>query len=93
MEEEYQNEIVIDCQPGPLRPNDVLKNVLEEIQFDECDNPLKITDFINISKAFGIWVFVIKNKNNEPIYDKYKDSFGEKLKEYYKMGIVRYAHW
>lgn len=79
------HQIVIDCQPGSMRPDGILTSVLDGTE-------LTSTDFTITRKFFGEWTFVLNESKNN-IYDIYKNNIGATLKNMNAQGYVRYAEW
>ena len=77
--------IVLDCAPGSMRPDDVLKLVLDNTE-------LTSDDFVITSKLFGSWTFEL-NENKNEIYLKHKSAIGETIKKMFEHGFIRYGEW
>lgn len=76
-----EHYIVIDCQPGYTRPDDVLKRM--------CDILLLDFDMFEIKhKFFGEWTWLIKDNT---IHVNKREDMVHFLKKCYSDGIIRYA--
>lgn len=78
-------EIILDCPPGPYRPDDALKDILINL-------PLSIDDFTILGKCFGSWTFELKKEKNI-IYEQNKTEIVKRIEETYNSGKIRYAEW
>ncbi len=79
------HQIVIDCAPGSMRPDDILKLVLD-------NTDLTSSDFTITSKFFGEWTFVLDESKND-IYNTHKHDIGETMKNMNHNGLIRYGEW
>ena len=77
--------IKIDCPPGSIRPDEVLKMVLES-------TILTSDDFVISHRFFGVWTFVLKT-GMEKIYEDEKAVITQALKKCYSAGAIRFASW
>ncbi len=77
--------ILLDCVPGPIRPNNILDNILK-------NTSLKSSDFIVESTTFGQWVFRLNN-DKEQLYQDNLDIIVSEISKAYKSGQIRYAEW
>lgn len=77
--------LVIDCIPGRIRPNDILKYVIS-------GTGLKENDFTVESALFGAWNFSI-NPEKKSLFEKNKDQIIERLVFSYRNGSIRYAEY
>lgn len=78
-------QIILDCYPGVIRPNNVLENILESTQ-------LSISDFNVVSKFFGAWTFELAEDKQE-IFKNYENLIISKITDVYNKGLIRYAEW
>ncbi len=79
------HQIVIDCPPGSIRPDDILKLVLNATE-------LTSTDFKVTTKMFGEWTFVLDESKNS-IYETHKDDIGTIMRKMNSEGYIRYGEW
>lgn len=91
--------LVIDCAPGPLRPDAILKMVLTDDvpDFEEEDallynDSISETDFTLISANFGEWKYAVY-KDKELLFELHLPKIVDHLKNLYKCGQIRYAEW
>lgn len=77
--------VEIDCPPGKMRPDDILKMVLKNLE-------ITIDDFIVDSKSFGSWTFKLNEEKNE-IYKLSIDIIKERIINFYRNGLIRYASY
>ena len=78
--------IVIGIRPGTIRPDDILKNILNKYV------NLSKDDFEITLKSFGNWTFNV-HKDKEEIFKIYLNKIIEELKNLYNKNIIRYAEW
>ena len=78
--------IVIGICPGITRPDDILKNILNEYI------NLSKDDFEITLKNFGNWTFNV-HKDKEEIFKIYLNKIIDKLKDLYHKNVIRYAEW
>lgn len=76
-------ELVIDCPPGATRPDGIATQVLQ-------DTGIVLNE--PVSCLFGSWTWEISEDYSE-LYEKNKKLIGDRLKELYSNGIIRYAAW
>jgi hypothetical protein len=79
-----ESGIEIGCSPGVIRPDSILRTILEQI--DE----LSEHDFIVKSKSFGDWNFSIYSDKKD-ILDKNYDKIFDILQKLYNQRTIRYA--
>lgn len=77
--------ITLDCPPGSHRPNDALKDVLQ-------DTPFTIEDFILLSCVFGQWSFQLSSNKLET-FEIHKNDIITNIKKLYNSSRIRYAEW
>jgi len=80
----YDSGIEIGCKPGIIRPDDILKSILVEIE------ELSIDDFYVKSRSFGDWNFSVY-ADKENILNKNHDNIVDILIKMYNQGRIRYA--
>jgi hypothetical protein len=85
MDYNKENYIVLDCEPGYPRPNDILTTVLR-------DTELTNDDFSITLKCFGAWTFNINNNKVEEFH-KYFDIIGKAITSAEIHGRIRYGEW
>jgi dimeric dUTPase (all-alpha-NTP-PPase superfamily) len=78
-------QILLDCPPGIIRPNNVLENIL-------VSTTLEVSDFEITSKCFGAWTFELSEEKRK-IYEDYENLIITKIKDAYNDGLIRYAEW
>lgn len=81
-------EIAIDCNPGTVRPDKILEQLIAEIS----DTELTVDDFIITSKMFGEWVFELYSDKDE-IYKRNQDKISKILSDYHVSKKIRYARF
>ena len=92
--------LVIGCNLGPTRPNDILKMILltlDEHDFEEEDallynDSLSFDDFVLISANFGEWKFGIY-KDKELLFELNLLKITDHLTNMYRSNLIRYAEW
>jgi hypothetical protein len=93
--------LIIDCLPGPTRPNDILKMVLLNINKDNFeeedddllyDDDISFEDFTLISSSFGEWKFGIY-KDKEQLFELNLPKITDLLTNLYNSRQIRYAEW
>ena len=92
--------LVIDCLPGPTRPNDILKMILltlDENDFEEedalmFDDGLNIDDFSLISSSFGEWKYGVY-KDKEQLFEANLPKMVDFLTNLYNNSQIRFAEW
>ena len=93
--------LIIDCLPGPTRPNDILKMVLLNINKDDFeeedddllyDDDISFDDFTLISSSFGEWKFGIY-KDKEQLFELNLPKITDLLTNLYNSRQIRYAEW
>jgi len=94
--------IIIDCIPGPTRPEDALKHILidDEPEFEEDDalinddnnNEILYKDFRLVSNSFGEWKFAVY-KDKEQAFEAKLPKILDRLTNLFNSNIVRYAEW
>jgi hypothetical protein len=90
-------KIEIDCEPGPIRPDNVLKMIIK-------DTFINFEDFEIQSKLFGNWTWNLDNKlkviineknisimTTHSLYKKYYDDIKNKIILLYDSGMIRYS--
>lgn len=78
-------EVEIDCPPGCVRPDDILRDVLKGLS-------ISFNDFKQTSTCFGNWVFqLVEGKEDE--FLKNQPILGRRLEKAYHDGRIRYASW
>jgi hypothetical protein len=77
--------IELDCEPGPLRPGDLLPGVLH-------DTPLHPEDFFNTSRVFGNWRFVVR-KQKEAEFESVRPTIEKHITLLHSNGVIRYGSW
>lgn len=77
--------ILLDCVPGPIRPNIILDNILK-------NTSLTSNDFILESTIFGQWTFRLIG-DKEQLYQDNLDIIVSEINKAYKSGQIRYAEW
>lgn len=91
--------LVIDCVPGALRPDAVLKMVLTDDvpDFEEEDallynDTISETDFTLISANFGEWKYAVY-KDKELLFELHLPKIADRLANLYRSSLIRYAEW
>jgi hypothetical protein len=91
--------LIIDCKPGQLRPDAVLKMVLlnEDPDFEEddallFDDSISDTDFSLVYSSFGEWKYAIY-KEKEQLFELNLPKIIDHLTSLYRSSIIRYAEW
>ena len=92
--------LIIDCDPGPTRPNDILKIILvtlDEHDFEEedalmFDDGLNENDFTLISSSFGEWKFGVY-KDKEQIFEANLPKMIDILTNLYNSRQIRFVEW
>jgi hypothetical protein len=96
--------LMIDCQPGHLRPKDVLRMILsdqqpvntdvdvEEEDALKYDDILVEYDFTVIYIRFGECKFGV-HQDKEQLFEDCLPKIIEQLSGLYNCGIIRYAEW
>lgn len=91
--------IIIDCKPGPIRPDAFLQMVLidDDPDFEEedalmYDDAISFEDFTLIYSSFGEWKFGIC-KDKEQLFELNLPKIIDNLTKLYKCGQIRYAEW
>lgn len=77
--------IEIDCAPGNLRPGDVMKSMIEELEL-----PFKYKE--TSGRLFGNWTWTF-NEFNEEDWRAIQKKVGPYLTKCWEKGTVRYASW
>jgi len=92
--------LIIDCLPGPTRPNDILKMILQDINKDDFeeedallyDDAISFEDFTLISSSFGEWKFGVY-KDKELLFELNLPKIADLLTNLYNNSQIRYAEW
>ena len=92
--------LIIDCLPGPTRPNDILKMILQDINKDDFeeedallyDDVISFEDFTLISSSFGEWKFGIY-KDKEQLFELNLPKIVDLLTNLYNNIQIRFAEW
>jgi len=91
--------LVIDCAPGPLRPDNVLKTIIrdDEPDFEEedallFDDSISFDDFTLVYTSFGESKYAVY-KNKESLFELNLPKIVDHLTNLYKCGQIRYAEW
>ena len=91
--------LVIDCAPGPLRPDNVLKTIIrdDEPDFEEedallYDDSISFDDFTLVSSGFGEWKYAVY-KDKESLFELNQPKIVDHLKNLYNSAQIRYAEW
>lgn len=88
MELSETHYIVLDCAPGPIRPNKILEILLGQL----IDANITINDFIKVSSFCGEWKFnLIKSKEKE--FEKNINQIVRILETLYHSKYIRYAEY
>lgn len=77
--------LVIDCRPGGIRPDGVLKYIINGTKLIESDFNLNAT-------SFGAWSFGISNEKRD-LFLENRELIIERLNFAYKNGSIRYAEY
>lgn len=94
--------LIIDCDPGPIRPDNILKMILQDINKDDLDfeeedalmfdDGLNENDFVLISSSFGEWKFGVY-KDKEQIFEANLPKMVDLLTNLYNSRQIRFAEW
>lgn len=93
--------LVIDCAPNKMRPNDILKMIIMDIQDKNdiveedalvYDDGLSEDDFHIMSVKFGEWKFGVY-KDKEQVFEENLSILISHLTSLYNSNIIRYAEW
>jgi hypothetical protein len=91
--------LVIDCMPGMLRPDNILKTVVvdNDPDFEEddalmYDDSISFDDFTLVSSSFGEWKFAVF-KDKELLFELNQPKIVDHLTNLYKCGQIRYVEW
>ena len=93
--------LIIDCKPGQLRPDAVLKMILHDNDnaddFTEedalmYDDSVSDSDFLLVHTSFGEWKFGVY-KDKEQLFELNLPKIIVHLTSLYRCGIIRYAEW
>ena len=91
--------LIIDCKPGQLRSDAVLKMILTDDtpDFEEedalmYDDSISEQDFSLIYTSFGEWKYGVY-KDKEQIFELNLPKIIDHLTSLYRCGIIRYAEW
>jgi hypothetical protein len=91
--------LIIDCKPGQLRPDAVLKMVLlnDTPDFEEddallYDDSISETDFSLVYSSFGEWKYAVY-KDKELLFELNLPKLIDHLTSLYRSSIIRYAEW
>ena len=91
--------LIIDCKPGQLRPDAVLKMVLlnEDPDFEEddalmYDDSISEQDFSLVYSSFGEWKYGVY-KDKEQLFELNLPKIIDHLTSLYRSSIIRYAEW
>jgi len=91
--------LIIDCKPGQLRPDAILKMILlnDTSDFEEEDallynDSISETDFSLIYTSFGECKYAVY-KDNEQLFELNLPKITDQLTTLYKCGQIRYAEW
>ena len=91
--------LIIDCKPGHLRPDAVLKMILlnDAPDFEEddallYDDVLAESDFLLVHSNFGEWKYAIY-KDKEQLFESNLPKIIDHLTTLYRCGQIRYAEW
>jgi hypothetical protein len=76
-------EIVLDCEPGIVRPGDLLPGILEGTGIE----PVEAS-----SKLFGAWTFNFDHVEKS-VWETNKQTFEKRIKQIFDQGLIRYASW
>ena len=91
--------LIIDCIPGQLRSDSVLKMILTDDapDFEEddallYDDVLTESDFLLVHSNFGEWKYAIY-KDKEQLFESNLPKITDHLTTLYRCGQIRYAEW
>jgi len=91
--------LIIDCKPGQLRPDAVLKMILTDDSHDfEEDDALMFDDSISqqdfslVYTSFGEWKYAIY-KEKEQLFELNLPKLIDHLTSLYRSNLIRYAEW
>jgi len=92
--------LIIDCLPGPTRPNDILKMILQDINKDDFEeedalmfnDDISFEDFTLISSSFGEWKFGVY-KDKEQLFELNLPKIVDLLTNLYNNIQIRFAEW
>jgi len=92
--------LIIDCAPGLLRPDNVLKLVLVENNVDDLteedalmyDDGISVDDFTLVSANFGEWKYAVY-KEKEQLFEDSIPKISDLLMNLYRSNLIRYAEW
>jgi hypothetical protein len=92
--------LIIDCDPGPIRPDTILKTILQDINKDDFeeedglmfDDALNEDDFTLISSSFGEWKFGVY-KDKEQLFEANLSKMTDLLTNLYNSRQIRFAEW
>ena len=92
--------LIIDCLPGPTRPNDILKMILQDINKDDFEeedalmfnDDISFEDFTLISSSFGEWKFGVY-KDKEQLFELNLPKIVDLLTNLYNNSQIRFAEW
>jgi hypothetical protein len=91
--------LIIDCKPGQLRPDAVLKMVFlnDTPDFEEddalmFDDSISEQDFSLVYTSFGEWKYAIY-KDKELLFELNLPKIIDHLTSLYRCGQIRYAEW
>ena len=92
--------LIIDCNPGPTRPNDILKMILQDINKDDFEeedalmfnDDISFEDFTLISSSFGEWKFGVY-KDKELLFELNLPKITDLLTNLYNNSQIRFAEW
>ena len=93
--------LVIDCAPNKMRPNDILKMIIMDVQEENdiieedalmYDDNLSENDFIVSSVKFGECKFGVY-KDKEQVFEENLSKLISHLTSLYNSNIIRYAEW
>ena len=92
--------LIIDCAPGLLRPDNVLKTVLLDDNVDDLteedslmyDDGISVDDFTLVSSYFGEWKYAVY-KDKEQLFELNIPKISDLLMNLYRSNLIRYAEW
>jgi len=93
--------LIIDCKPGQLRPDAVLKMILhdndnaDDFTEDDAlmfDDSISDTDFSLVYTSFGEWKYAIY-KEKELLFELNLPKIIDHLTSLYRSNLIRYAEW
>lgn len=76
--------IDLDCAPGPVRPNDLFPQVIQ-------DTGLTEEDFTLDHRFFGNWTWRLLR--NEELYRRVQPIIEARIRAMYTTGQIRYGSW